>query len=59
LRERPFTMNRQQVENGKQNVDIAPPWKNFCGRPCSQLDNSKSPAKYFFKISILRNMNQK
>jgi len=26
-------MNRQQVENDKQNVDIAPSWKNICRRP--------------------------
>jgi len=26
--------DRQQFENDKQNVDVAPPpWKNFCGRP--------------------------
>jgi len=23
----------QQLENDKQNVDIAIPWKHFCGRP--------------------------
>jgi len=23
----------QLFENDKPNVDVAPPWKNFCGRP--------------------------
>jgi len=32
--ERPFELRRQQRENDKQNVDVVPPWKNFCGRPC-------------------------
>jgi len=32
--ERPFC---QQPENVKQNVDIAHPWKIFCGRPYSSL----------------------
>jgi len=30
---RPFALHRQQTEKDKQNVDYAPPWKNFCGRP--------------------------
>jgi len=25
--------DRQQFENDKQNADVAPPRKNFCGRP--------------------------
>jgi len=33
--ERPlFVLLRQQPENLKQNVDVVPFWKNFCGRPC-------------------------
>ena len=31
---RPFALHRQQTEKDKQNVDFAPPWKIFCGRPC-------------------------
>jgi len=31
--EHPFALQRQQPEKDKQNVDVAPPWKNFCGRP--------------------------
>jgi len=34
---RPFALHRQQPEKDKQNVDFAPPWKNFCGRPCFTL----------------------
>jgi len=26
-------LHREQPENGEQNVDVAPPWKNICGRP--------------------------
>ena len=28
-----FVLHRQQPEKDKKNVDFAPPWKNFCGRP--------------------------
>jgi len=27
-------LHRQKPENDKQNVNFAPPRKNFCGRPC-------------------------
>jgi len=30
---RQFALHRQQPEKYKQNVDFAPLWKNFCGRP--------------------------
>ena len=33
---RPFVLHREQPEKDKQNIDFAPTWKNFCGRPCSQ-----------------------
>jgi len=29
-----FVLYHQQPEKHKQNVNFAPPWKNFCGRPC-------------------------
>jgi len=29
-------LHRQQFENDKQNVDVAP-WKSFCGRPWVQV----------------------
>jgi len=32
--ERPFALYHQQLEIGKQNFDVGPLWKNFCGRPC-------------------------
>jgi len=35
LYERPFALHRQQPEKDEQYVDVAPPWKNFCGRPCA------------------------
>jgi len=31
--EHPFALQRQQPEKDKQNVDVAHPWKKFCGRP--------------------------
>jgi len=27
-------LHRQQFEKDKQNIDVASPWENFCGRPC-------------------------
>jgi len=29
---RPFVLHLQKPEKYKQNVDVATPWKNFCGR---------------------------
>jgi len=34
LCERPFALHRLKPEKYKQNVDVVPPWKNFCGRQC-------------------------
>jgi len=36
------TLHCPQPEKDKQNVEIAPPWKNFCARPC-WLVNATSP----------------
>jgi len=33
FRERPFALHCQQPEKDKQNSDIAPPRKSFCGHP--------------------------
>jgi len=47
--ERPFALRRQQPENDKQKADIAPSWKNLCGRPCTQasgISSFKSEIKY-------------
>jgi len=32
LCERPFALHRLKPEKHKQNVDVVPPGKNFCGR---------------------------